>query len=375
MSSKKNTPQSNKKSNYKKALPPVQQVHVNEWSWKNGFMLLGMVALGYGLWKVGGMLIAILTAVVIASFVDSIADALGRFKVPRILGIIFVYLIMFGAFGGLMFFFIPQFITEITDLLVTAFGTADGISGEASSELYSSLLSFQEASGIEETGNTSQGENIISQLGSVGDFSQSALQALNAVFGGALNLILIIVISFYLAVEDRGIERFFQAVTPVSYENNVISLWLRTKDKIGSWFKGQLLSAFILGLLTYLGLWLIGVPYALMLALLAMVMGLIPFGILIAGMVALMSALGAGGIEMMLWTLAWYFLLQMIENYILQPVIINKATGLPSVIVLLSVVIGAALFGFMGLLLAIPLAVFLLELVRDFEKAKNIQRG
>jgi len=364
---------SQKNTSPKRSLPSNSIVHINEWSWKNGFMLLAMVALGYGLWKVGGMLIAILTAVVIASFVHSIADALKRFKIPRILGIIFVYLIMFGAFGGLMFFFVPQFITEITDLLSNALNNGGGQG--ASAELYSSLLSFQEISGVAGNGNSPAGGDIVSQLqGSVGDFSQNALRALNAVFGGALNFILIIVISFYLSVEDRGIERFFQAVTPVSYEKKVISLWRRTKDKIGSWFKGQLLSAFILGLLTYLGLWLIGVPYALMLALLAMVMGLIPFGILVAGIVALMSALTEGGASMMAWTLLWYFLLQLIENYILQPVIINRATGLPSVIVLLSVVIGAALFGFMGLLLAIPLAVFLLELVKDFEKVKNNQR-
>jgi len=140
--------------------------------------------------------------------------------------------------------------------------------------------------------------------------------------------------------------------------------------KIASWFKGQLMLALIHGVLTYIGLVILGVPYAFMLSLLTVFLALVPFGIFLVALPAGIFAYLAGGMPMLILTLGLFFVLEQVEAYILQPLIIKRVTGVPSVIVLIGLVIGAKLAGILGILLSIPVAVLVLELVSDVEKRR-----
>jgi predicted PurR-regulated permease PerM len=195
-------------------------------------------------------------------------------------------------------------------------------------------------------------------------------QTVGVFFGGLLNFLLVIIISFYLAIQDRGVEQFLRIVTPITHEAYVLDVWQRSRIKIASWFRGQLLSACIQALLTYVGLLIIGVPYAFMLSLVTLVLSLIPFGIILATVPAGIFAFLAGGMPMLLLVMALYFVLEQFESYVLQPIIIKRVTGVPSVIVLIALVVGAQLAGILGILLSVPVAVLLLELINDAEKRR-----
>ncbi len=320
--------------------------------------LVSIVVLLYGFWMVRSFVLVLLVAVVLASFIEGMTEWLQVKKIPRTISVLSIYAITIGVFGGIAYMFLPIFFEELSGVLalLPPDSTIAALFGAFSSG-----------------GSLASGDPV-AVIGQFRDLYQSSsggfLQSTSSVFGGIINLLLILVISFYLSVQERGIEQFLRIVTPYHHEKYVIDVWRRTRKKIGLWFQGQLLLALIIGVLTYLGLLLIGVPYALLLSLLSGVFALIPFGNVIAGIPAALIAYAAGGIPMTLYVLGLFIIIQQFENYLFQPLIIQRATGVPSIIVLLSLVFGVKLFGFSGLFLSIPAAVLMLELLSDYEKIK-----
>ncbi len=331
------------------------------------FILLALVALFY----LKNLVLVLLTSIVIASFVESAVMRFRRFRIPRTLTVVAVYVLALAAVVGLFYAIVPIFFTEASSLV-------DSLSAYIPQT--SILHNF---SGANPTlGNTRElvsdiaGNNSLSSL--VGDAQSLALgvsgvfiQTASFLFGGFLNLVLIVVISFYLSLQERGIENFLRIVTPRKNEGYVIGLWQRTERKIGLWMQGQLLLGLIIGILTYVGLTLLGVKYALIIALTAALFELIPFGLIIAIIPAMMFAYVGGGAVLMLKVFVWFMLIQQFENYLLAPLIVKKVIGISPLVVILSVLVGAELAGFWGIILAVPVAVFLLEYLSDVEKRKE----
>ena len=185
-----------------------------------------------------------------------------------------------------------------------------------------------------------------------------------------INLLLILIISFYLSITDKGIENFLRIVTPDVHEEYVIGLWQRTEHKIGLWMQGQMLMGIIVGVLAYLGLTIIGVKYSLVLALTVIIAELVPFGLIVATIPAILFAYLDGGVAVSAITLGFYLILGQFETYLIYPLIVKKATGISPLVVILSVLIGAELAGIWGVFLAVPMAVCLLEFLDDLEKKK-----
>jgi predicted PurR-regulated permease PerM len=327
-------------------------------------MFLGFLLIGYFIYETASFIISILVAVVLASFVSSIAGVFIRYKVPRVVSVVFVYIFVFLLFGGFVYFLLPIFFSELSGLIdMLPEGT------------FRDAVSYFGSGGFDEILNTINSSSNTAELlegvrGTFKDISGGFVNTLSDAVGGIVNFILIIVISFYLSVSPGSIEQFLRAMTPAKHETRVISLWGRVEKKIEMWFRGQLLSALILAILTYVGMLILEVPYAFILSAMAGIFAMIPFGILIATIPALLIALSHGGVSLMLLVLVLYVILQQIEEYVLRPLILNRATGVPSLVILLSLVFGAKLIGFMGLILALPIAMVVIELLEDNEKKK-----
>jgi predicted PurR-regulated permease PerM len=161
-------------------------------------------------------------------------------------------------------------------------------------------------------------------------------------------------------------------VTPVEHEQYVVSLWRRSQDKIGKWMQGQLLLGLIVGVLLYLGLVILGVPYALLLAVLAAIFELIPvFGQILAALPAIAVAFGDGGVTAALLVLGLYLIVQQFESNLIYPLVVKKIVGVPPLLVILALLIGAKLAGFLGILLSVPIAAALQEFINDIQKKKD----
>jgi predicted PurR-regulated permease PerM len=315
----------------------------------------------YALWTIGDFLLVLGAGLIFSTFIEDFVQTVSKYKIPRIAAVIIFYLFATIIFGVIFLFVIPILTREIAQL----------------AQAYPQLQAVLESNSLLAQANTDFDSisisNVLEQLQNETIRDQFRATALGF-FGGVLNFVIIFVVSFYLSIQEKGIDAMLRIFTPLKYEVMVVSLWHRVQRKVGSWFRGQLIIALILTVLTYAGLALFGVPYAFILGLLAGVFGLVPYGIFLALIPAALLAAGSSGIWMGLGVVAFYFVLQQILDLALSPLIVNKLTGVPSLVVIISVFIGAKLFGIYGLVLAVPIALFVMELVAESEKSKSAQR-
>ena len=329
-------------------------------------LLFGIVF--FALTKLTSIILILLTSIVVASFIEFAVKKMKKYVKNRTFAVFLIYLFSFLIIIGLLSVFVPVFIEEMSTLVTQlAKYIPEG----------SILNTFQPdtvsgAKGVVTTisHNASIGDVINSTKNLVTSLSGGFFNIFGQAFGGVLNLILIIVISFYLSVTERGIENFLRIVTPAKSEEYIIGLWQRTERKIGLWIQGQMLMGVIVGMLTYLGLTIIGVKYSLVLALLVVVAELIPFGLILAAIPGIMFAYLDGGVTIAAITMIMYVVLGQFETYLIYPLIVRRATGISPLVVIISLLVGATLAGFWGVVLAIPCSVCLLEFLDDLEKKK-----
>ncbi len=131
-------------------------------------------------------------------------------------------------------------------------------------------------------------------------------------------------------------------------------------------------SSVIVGVLIYLGLLIVGLPYALLLAVFTALAEIIPiFGSLIAGAAAAVVGYSAGGIALSAIVVGLYVVVNQFETNLIYPLIVKKVVGVPPLLVILALIAGGTLAGFLGVLLSVPVAAVALEFISDFDKRKR----
>lgn len=326
-------------------------------------LILGIIVF---LFLIRDVIAIILFSVVLASGVDPAAKWFQKYKVPRVLAVIIVYLIAFIILGLMFYLVIPPIFNELSDLagilpsyLEKPFqiSTVHQFLPELPESISQLLLGFAENARV-----------FVEKLAS-GFFQATAI-----IFGGALSFVLIIVISFYLSVQERGIEKFLRVIVPLPQEDYIIDLWQRTSNKIGAWLKGQLLLGVLVGIFVFLGLTILRIKYAITFALLAAVFEIIPiFGPILSAIPAVgMAFLQSPSLALVV--AIFYFIIQQFENHLIYPLVVRKVVGIPPILVILALVIGGELGGFFGILLSVPVATLLIEILNDYEKKKRLSR-
>jgi predicted PurR-regulated permease PerM len=312
------------------------------------------------LWKLRDVVLVVITSIVIASAIEPGARFFEKRKVPRAIGVLLIYIIIFGVLAGLFSVFLPVLLTDTLQLFNTLPNYSDKIS------LWNPLGQFESLNQLFSV------KDIISSLNDyVTSFTSGFFGTLSGLFGGIVSLSIIVILSFYLAVQTDGVADFLKIVTSVNNEKYIIDLWKRSREKIGLWMQGQFILGILIAILTYLGLSIFGVNNALFLAVFAGVMELIPlFGIIISIIPAVTIAILQGGISLGLLVLGLYVIIQQFESNIFYPLVVKKIVGIPPIVSILMLVVGAKLAGFLGILLAVPMTAILLEILSDVEKKK-----
>lgn len=181
----------------------------------------------------------------------------------------------------------------------------------------------------------------------------------------------VIVSAFYLSLSRDGIERFIRAVLPGAHENIAITLYRRSRKKIGIWLRTQVLLSLLVGFLTWLALFLLGVEHALVLALLTALLELVPFvGPLIAGAIAVLLALLTSPL-LAVSVLIAFVVIQQLESHVLVPLITGRSVGLHPVIVIIALVLGATAAGLLGAIIAVPAAAVIQEVLEEFASRRR----
>ncbi len=315
-------------------------------------ILLGLVFL----FLIRDILLIVFISVIIAAAISSPVNWLHQRRIPRILGVVFIYLAILLFLALIVALIFPPLAEQVKQLAQNFPDLVNKVS-----------TNFKEIWG--EYQNKGNLQAILSQV------SDKLNQATSNIFGTIINLFggifsagIILVISFYLAVQEKGIKRFFISMTPKDHQSYISDLIERIVSKIGGWLRGQLILMLIIGILTYIGLFFLGVKYALTLALIAGLFEIIPYvGPILAAIPAIILAFIQSPLLALL-VLVLYVFIQQLENYIIFPQIMKKTVGLNPIIIIIVMLIGAKLAGVLGIILSVPLAAAIAEFLKDFQK-------
>ncbi|MEK9194708.1 MAG: AI-2E family transporter, partial [Patescibacteria group bacterium] len=319
------------------------------------------------LYLIKDVLIILFMAIIIASAVGPFANWLEQRKIPRLLGVLVLYLILFGLLIFLLSLVIPFISLELgqlTQALPKFISNLSGVLEKAQQTTTTRYFDF-----------FSEIQNFLDSFSQLLQISAgSALNLVINIFGGVLSFAAVIIISFYLSVMKQGVAGFIRSVLPAKYEDYVISLWKRAEHKVGRWLQAQFLLALSVGFFVFVGLSLLNVKYALLLGIIAMILEIVPIiGPVVSAVPGVILAFAQSPV-LGLWVLVFYVAVQQIEAHVLAPLILGKTLGLNPVTVIIALLIGGTLAGLLGILLSVPVAVIVVEIFDDLAKQKESRR-
>lgn len=364
---------------------------------------LVILAIAGFVYLVSNLILVVLASVVIASAIEPLVKWFSKVRIARLPAVMITYVGLFSALIGLFYFFLPTLLNETLNF-TNAFpryfeSTAvwNPLSKESSDqsqkiaqnvsqglteskEIAKEISAKLEAVGTQPEDGSAKSQiskkaglpELITGFQSVlSHFSSGFVNTVSAVFGGVLSFVLIVVLSFYLAVQEDGVSNFLKVITPLKSEKYIISLWKRSQKKIGYWMQGQILLGVIVGVLLYLGLTILGVKNAILLSVFAAFFEIIPlFGPVIAAIPAVLLSFADGGLTAGLLVVGLYLIIQQFENHLIYPLVVKKVVGVSPIMVILALVIGYKLAGFLGVLLSVPIAAAITEYFRDVVEGK-----
>jgi len=328
----------------------------NEISWTTLWRIFLMLLFVLALFWARQALIILFLAIVISSSIDGLVSWLQRKKIPRIFGTLLIFLVALTILALLLYTLIPIAIFELQSLLGNLKKIEIPIFG---------ALDISQFVGI---------DKYLGNLGNLADvlFSGGAsfLNIVAAVFGNLALIIVTLILSFYLTVNRAGVEKFLRIILPIIYEDYIVGIYLRARKKMGRWLQGQILLMLVVGAATTIGLWILGVKYSLILGILAGVLEIVPIvGPIFSGTIAFLVAISESWI-LGLYVIILFLVIQQAESHLLIPLIMRKTVGISPVVVVIALLAGSQIAGLVGIILAVPTAVVLQEVIEDWERKK-----
>lgn len=319
--------------------------------------VLLVCVLFYFLFVVREILAVLFISLVLASAVDPWIDWLERRHLPRALSMALIYLAIIALVGLAASLIIPPILEQSAELAANFPGYYESlVSG------FSSLKEFSNEYGISQQLRDSL-SGLSSSLQGAG---RGVFSTVSGFIGGVVNFFLILVITFYMVVEENAIKKTVWAIVPSRHQIYAMHLVNRMQRKVGLWLRGQLILSLIIFSLTYVGLTVLGVKYALVLALMAGMTEFVPYlGPLLASIPGLLIAFTQNGFIFMLFVAGLYYLIQVFENNLIVPKLMQKVVGLNPIVSIAVLLIGFKIGGVFGAIMSIPVATALSVFVSD----------
>ncbi len=298
---------------------------------------LGIVAAIWLLTQILDIILIIFVSIILMAAFKPSVDHLEKLKIPHSVSIVLVYLTIWLIFGAVVAGIVPPLVEQSRNLISRFPGA---IAGNEYLSLHGREISAQ----------------LLSEIGSI---PTSVVRLASGLFGNVLNVITTVVISFYLLLERKNVDKILSEFITQSQAQKVERIISDVEFRLGGWIRGELLLMVCVGLMTFIGLTLLGVESALPLAILAGMLEIIPnIGPTISAIPAIIVALTIHPL-LAVSTVALYILVQSLENNLLVPQIMSKSTGINPLVSIISLMIGFRLAGVAGAVLAIPLVLTL----------------
>lgn len=287
------------------------------------------------------IIIALFIAILLMTALNPAVDKLARAKIPRPFAILIVYLLLVGVVVLGLAWIIPPFVDQATRLV----------------NRFPSLVD-QAGGWFESLGISGIDKSIIdSQISQVGNIPFDIVRFTVSFFSNIVLVFSVLVITFYLLIERKNLDKYLLILFGDDGEKRAKKFVDRLEARLGGWVRGEITLMSIIGVMTYIGLRLLGIPYALPLAIFAGILEAVPnIGPVISAIPGVVIALTISPV-MGLAAAALYFLVQQLENSLIVPKVMQKATGVNPLVTILSLAIGFHLAGPLGAILAVPIVI------------------
>ena len=320
-------------------------------SWRTIVKISLVIIAFYIVYSVKDILIWFLFALVISVLFNPVINFLQKRRIPRILGVILVYVTFFGTLSVLVYLVTPLFIYELQQFLQALPLYFEKISPPLAGlglEAFEDIEGFIKAFG-----------------GTLEAMAANIFTSLFIFFGGIATTLFVITTALFLSFEEKVIEKTLMLLFPKKYEAYALNLWERCQRKVAGWFGARILACLFVGVASYITFLLFNVNYAFTLGLFAGVFNFVPYiGPFITAILLFLIIFPTEMLKA-LFVLIAFGLIQQIEGSILSPILMKKIVGLPPVLVLVALVVGAKLWGILGAILVIPLAGILFEFLKE----------
>lgn len=323
-------------------------------------IVLVLVALFFA-WYIRDVLFILFAALILAAALDPWVDHMERYRIPRSMSILGLYVILVGMLIAVAYILIPPLVNQVTQIVSSLTQYAPQIDA-----FYQTVTQRDDVSFVSEVQRY-----LIDINTTLSDLTAPVTETVSVVFQALGALLVVLVITFYMTVEEDGIKKFVRSVAPLKYQPYLVQKTNRIQEKMGAWMRGQLILMLIVGVLTGMMLFGLGIEYALVLAIFAGFAEFIPFvGPLISAVPAVFFAYTDEPWKA-LAVLIFFLIIQQVENQILSPNVMKKAVGLNPIVVIASMLIGHIIVPYAGVLLAVPAATIVWVFLEDVVKLKR----
>lgn len=335
----------------------MEPIWSNKWFRMLILTLLGLIIL-YMLWLLRPILSSVygfakavlapfLIAMIISYVLNPIVVLLNRRKVPRTVAVLMIYMVFFGSLAVVLMNLIPMFMTQLTELnehmpeftmkaqgMIDSFNRSDMLPESVRSGINNSLFKMEQ-------GITEWVSNYLNGIGS----------KLSVVFIA----LIIPFVAFYILKDFNVIEKTVLTFVPKKHRRHVTRLLFEIDEALGNYIRGQFLVCIIIGLMAYLGYWIIDMEYPLLLACVVAVFNIIPYlgPYLGAAPAALMAA--SISWKMVLYVLLVNWICQLLEGNIISPQVVGRSLHMHPLMIIFALLVGGQVAGVAGLILAVPL--------------------
>ena len=291
------------------------------------------------LWQIRQIIFGLFISLVLMAAINPMVDKMEKMRIPRVLGIILVYILIFAVVGLIIAGIIPPLVDQTSALIIK-------------------IPIF-----IENLAIPAIDQRIIeSQIQQLGSIPSNLVKISISIFANLTAIFALLVITFYILLERKNFDRYFYILFRGDGEKKAGKFVDKFEKKLGGWVRAELTLVVIIGIMSYFGLRLLGLDFALPLALLAAILEVIPnIGPVVASIPAILAGLAISPL-MALAVAALYFLIQQVENNLVVPQIMAKETGVNPLVTIVSLAAGFKLGGIIGAVLAIPV-VLLIQII------------
>ncbi len=294
---------------------------------------------------------------IIVAALDPLVNKMSR-VMPRFLSVLIVSIIFLGVLVGIGFIIVPPIIDQLTQLAVNLPIIINKL-GPVYDWISQSLGNYQE--GL---------LNLSSQLGKI---TTNIYSTTVGFISGIVAFLTVLVLSFYMLLERENLQNSLSQLFPAEHKEKFFGVLAKITGKMGAWLRGQFLLMLAVGVLDGIALLSLGIPYALVLALWGGLTEVIPYiGPWLGLVPAVVIALAISPLKGLLVLIA-YVLIQQIEAQFLVPKVMGRAVGLSPVIIILVLLIGAKLFGILGIVIAVPVAAVISVIIQEWPEIRKLR--